>query len=126
MSINTYTDIDFNFVKSNVQGVSTKTNTDAIEQSIMNILMTSKGEKLFNPLFGSNIKKYLFDKLSLESAIEIETEIEFALTNFEPRIKINEIIVDLNYTNDAYDVSINYTTVSLKEDITFEFALELI
>lgn len=51
---NSYYDIDFNFKKTELFG------TDALDQSIENVLMTEYGERLFNFKFGSPLQFVLF------------------------------------------------------------------
>ena len=50
-----YTDIDVNLTK-NVQSndISLKYDVNAIAQSIKNIVLTNKTEKIFNPKFGAD------------------------------------------------------------------------
>ena len=52
------------FVRNPITGdVSVKTDAQAVIRSIRNILLTSSGEKKFNPNFGGSIRSLLFDQV---------------------------------------------------------------
>ena len=83
-------------------------NEAAIARSLRNIIFTSPGEKFFNPDFGSNISKVLFENIDEISAIQIKEEIELSIKNFEPRVRLTEVEINPNYDNNQFDVTINY------------------
>ena len=83
-------------------------NEAAIARSLRNIIFTSPGEKFFNPDFGSNISKVLFENIDEISAIQIKEEIELSIKNFEPRVRLQEVEINPDYDNNQFDVTINY------------------
>ena len=83
-------------------------NESAIARSLRNIIFTSPGEKFFNPDFGSNISKVLFENIDEISAIQIKEEIELSIKNFEPRVRLQEVEINPDYDNNQFDVTINY------------------
>ena len=86
-------------------------NEAAIARSLRNIIFTSPGEKFFNPDFGSNISKVLFENIDEISAIQIKEEIELSIKNFEPRVRLQEVEVNPDYDNNQFDVNIVYIIV---------------
>ena len=88
-------------------------NESAIARSIRNIVFTSPGEKIFNPEFGSEISKVLFENIDEISAISIKDEIETSIRNYEPRVKLEEVDIEPNYDNNQFDVRINYRIVGI-------------
>ena len=83
-------------------------NEAAIARSLRNIIFTSPGEKFFNPDFGSNISKVLFENIDEISAIQIKEEIDLSIKNFEPRVSLQEVEINPDYDNNQFDVTINY------------------
>ena len=80
--------------------VSVKDN-NAIKQSIVNLLLTNRGERLFNPNIGSDIRTLLFEPMDYGVAAIIKSKIVDTLTDYEPRIRILELYVIPNFdTND--------------------------
>tara|TARA_R100000008_G_scaffold31692_1_gene17688 strand:+ start:780 stop:1181 length:402 start_codon:yes stop_codon:yes gene_type:complete len=99
-------------------------NENAISRSIRNIVMTTPGEKIMDPAFGSNLGSILFENVDEISAIAIKDEIESSLKNYEPRVKLMELLVDPNYDNNQFDVVISYQIVGVDIPPTqLEFAL---
>ena len=88
-------------------------NESAIARSIRNIVFTSPGEKIFNPEFGSEISKVLFENIDEISAISIKDEIETSIRNYEPRVQLEEVDIEPNYDNNQFDVRINYKIVGI-------------
>jgi len=82
------------------------------------------GEKIHDPEFGSNISALLFENVDEVSAIGIRDEIENSLKNYEPRIELEDVIVDPNYDNNQFDCIITYRIVGIDVPPTqLEFAL---
>ena len=101
-------------------------NTNAITRSIRNIIFTYPGEKPFDPEFGSQISRSLFENITLFTAIEIKREIEYSINryepraqlkhsivNFEPRVELKDVAVDPDYDNNSYDVIITYNIIGI-------------
>lgn len=121
-----YKDINFELTEDPVNGIDPKTDDQAVTQSIKNILFTEKGEIPFDPLFGSGVRKLLFEKMSPITEMLLSEEIENALNNFEPRIEINNIKLTPNYSHNKYEVYIDYTIIYLDQEefIKLDFNLQ--
>ena len=97
-------------------------NENAISRSIRNLIFTIPGEKPFAPTVGSNVTNLLFENLDALTASSIQTEIEFTINNFEPRVDLTGVKVTPNFDNNAFDVVINYDIVGidvLPQQLTF-------
>ena len=101
-------------------------NSNAIARSIRNIIFTARGDKPFNPFFGSRVSELLFDPMDQITTLAIKTEIEETIKNFEPRIDLKEVQVDPSYDDNEYSVVINYEIIGIDvEPQQLTFALEL-
>ena len=99
-------------------------NENAIARSVRNIVLTTPGERIHDPYFGSNVNALLFENVDEISAVAIRDEIENSLKNYEPRIVLEEIIVDPDYDMNQFDVTITYRIVGIDVPPTqLEFAL---
>jgi phage baseplate assembly protein W len=87
----------------------------AIKKSVENLLTTYPGERFFNPNIGSRITQLLFEPLDFINATSIREEIEYTINAFEPRVLLNSVSVDINDSDDGYDVEIDYSIVGLPE-----------
>ena len=77
----------------------------------MNLVLTRPGERFFNPNIGSKINAILFEPLDYITASLIQSEIEYTIKAFEPRVVLKEVGVDLDDDNNAFNVSIDYTII---------------
>ena len=100
-------------------------NANAIARSIRNLIMTVPGEPPFNPVLGSQVTSLLFENLDKLTASSIKSEIINTLTNFEPRIRLNEVIVKAQPDNNQFDVQIQYYIIGIDLPLQqLTFALE--
>ena len=88
-------------------------NEDAIKKSVSNIIKTALGEKFFNPNFGTNIYNYLFEVIDPGVTYAIRDEIRTALTNYEPRIEVNDIEVSIPEDSNELNVQVIYDIIGI-------------
>ena len=99
-------------------------NENAIARAVRNIVLTTPGEKLFDPDFGSSVSEILFENVDDITAVAIRDEIKSSLQNYEPRVEIIDVIVDPNFDENQFDVVITYRIVGVDIPPTqLEFAL---
>ena len=99
-------------------------NASAISRALKNIVLTGRGEKFFDPDFGSGVSESLFENLDEVTALAIRDEIEFSIINYEPRVDLVDVEVIPDYDGNQYYVVITYIIVGI--DIPpqqLEFAL---
>jgi phage baseplate assembly protein W len=120
-----YSDIDFTLAKRPVVGdIALSYDSQAIIRSIRNILLTKRYEKLFDPQFGSNIDALLFENISSITASALEKEISFALTNYEPRVSIQSVVVSSFPEKNGYSVTLTFYLVNATQPTTVTVFLE--
>ena len=108
-TVNSYSDIDMNMgYHPLTKDLRKKTKEDSIKQSVRNLLLTSPGEKLFNPGWGGNLRGFLFEPITEMAVIEIKESVELSLKNYEPRIEVIDILVVPMLSKDGYDISLYY------------------
>ena len=94
----------------NAPGVfkSTYSTKDQIKSNLVNLLLTDVGERVMNPNFGCNLKKYLFEGLT-ESNLEIlKTDVLNSISFYVPEITVVEFILTPNYDYNSLDLIVNY------------------
>ena len=120
-----FKDISMSFKFSPLSGdLITLKNENAIARAVRNIVLTTPGEKLFDPDFGSSVSEILFENVDDITAVAIQDEIKSSLQNYEPRVEIIDVIVDPNFDENQFDVVITYRIVGVDIPPTqLEFAL---
>jgi len=86
-------------------------NATAISRSIRNIIFTLRGEKFFNPEFGSGLSRLLFDNMDEISASNLRDEIASSIVNFEPRVTLLDVVTEPLYDQNAFNVTISYRII---------------
>jgi len=109
--------IDFNSEFYDDQGIATKTTAESINNSIDNILFTTKGEKVGSPEFGSNIKRLLFEPMDTITEHLLKSDIVDNISKYEPRIEIGKVIITANPDSNYYTVTILYTIIRSPEAV---------
>ena len=114
MTINRrFKDIDLDMIiHPHTNDVVGRYDDEALVGSVLNIIKTRKGERVFQPDFGSTIYNSLFEPMSQSTRISLEAQIENALHQHEPRIHVNFIEVHVDIDENRYNVTIGFTPVN--------------
>jgi len=88
-------------------------NETAIARSLRNLVLTSKGERFFNPSLGSGVSRLLFENMDNFTASEIASEVEYTINSFEPRVRLIDVLVSPNYDDNEFNVTITYQIVGI-------------
>jgi phage baseplate assembly protein W len=88
-------------------------NEDAIKKSVINLVRTRIGERFFNNLLGTSIDNSLFELNGLEVSTILDEEIKTVLSNFEPRIKVRDVMVESLIDSNELNAKISYDIVGL-------------
>ena len=99
-------------------------NERAISQSVRNLLLTTFGERPFQPEIGSRVKGLLFEQWDVFAADAIRTEIFNVMERLEPRIEVTEVKVDDASDENAIEISMDYVIVGQELVQNVEFLLE--
>ena len=120
-----YRDLDLNFIVHPVRkDINKNINEMAVINSIKNIILTNRFEKPFNPDFGSNVRKLLFENLDIITASALEREIETSIQNFEPRVILEGVSVSPDFENNGFKVDMQFSIENTSEPVTISFLLE--
>jgi len=93
--------------------ILTITNERAIARSVRNLVLTQKGERFFNSQLGSEVSRLLFENLDLSTSIFMRNEIEYVITNYEPRVSLISLDVEPNYDENQFDIVIKYKIIGI-------------
>ena len=104
-----FKDINITFKKHPVTNdLVVSKDASAIKQAIVNLLMTNKGERVFQPDYGSNIRSYLFEQLDYGTAAQIKSSITYCLKSYEPRIEVLNLECRPNFDENGFSVELQY------------------
>lgn len=121
-----YSDIDSKFrITPSSSDMVLKKDVQAVKQSVLNILLTNKGEKVFHEDFGGNLRSYLFENYDSITSMAIQSRVKRTLLNYEPRISVTSVDVDdtrIDYN--ALTITVEFIIKSIEELATIEFTVE--
>ena len=86
-------------------------NERAIARSVRNIVETIPTEKFFNPDFGSDVYKSLFDFVDSGTAGIIEDQIKNSVENYELRVNNVRVEVDPQPDLNQFEVTVIYDII---------------
>ncbi len=89
-------------------------NETAIARSIRNLVLTAPGERPFNPELGSQVSRLLFEPMDDITTDALKEEIRNTINNFEPRVRLRQVIVQPNFSVGSYEISIRYDIVGVE------------
>ena len=97
-------------------------NESAIARSVRNLVLTGQGERPFQPVLGTGVSRLLFENMDKLTASAIRSELRTTIENYEPRVEINEIIVEADFERNAFDVTLQYFIIGMdvpEQELTF-------
>ena len=109
-----FKDISLSFSRHPVTNdVTVLRNEDAIKRSVINLCRTRINERFFNDLLGTSIEDSLFETNLNDIASFLEREIATLLKNFEPRIKLGNVLVESLVDSYELQIRIEYEITGL-------------
>ena len=119
-----YKDIDMGFsINPVTKDISRKHDVNAVKQAMKNLLFTDYYTKPFQPKYGSPLAEALFEPMDDNTANIIATLVQEAFDNWEPRVRIDDIIVYPDYDQNEYKVQLNFHVVGVRDPQIFTTAL---
>ena len=82
------------------QDLTLRLNEDSVKEALKNLILTNKGERLYMPDFGANIRQYLFDPNDDAAHNSIKTEINDAIKKYIPNLQVTELSVTKSEENE--------------------------
>lgn len=86
---------------------------EAVKNSITTCFLTSPGQKILSPNYGIDLRRYLFDPVSEDTAFFIADDVESNLPRFEPRVTVTNVSVVPDYDQQQYTVTLTIDVPSL-------------
>lgn len=99
-------------------------NENAVTRSIKNLILTNRGERLYQPRIGSDIRSLLFEPMGSASADLISTYVQETIESYEPRAKVLKCEVVPQYDNNSYLVILAFMVINKQDPVTVQVTLD--
>ena len=101
-------------VSTNTYFLMSKVTKDEFSSDLLLLLLTSKGERYYEPDYGTNLLKYIFEPNDNLDANDIEQEIKTTVSTYIPALTINSVTFNWLTDDEGNPISENQVNVNIK------------
>ncbi len=122
-----YSDFFTDFVSyETTKDVARLVNEDAVKSSIRNLLLTNRGDRLFNNSLGSDIRALLFENAGPATEQIVSDYVKKTIENYEPRVNVLDVVTNLEVDEHQAYVTIVFRIINNSEPVVLELVLNRI
>ena len=120
-----YKDLDLNFNLNPLsRDINILSGDDAVRRSVRNVVLYNFLEKPFNPRFGGNVIRRLFDQLDPIAVYSVQKQISEAIKQNEPRANLISVDLKLEFDRNYLDVDIVFKVKNSPQPVVLNITLE--
>lgn len=108
------------------EDLALKRDEEAIKESIKNLILTNRGERLMQPLLGGNVQAMLFENNTPATIKLIQEQVKTVIRQYEPRATLIDVIVRSSVDESTVEVEIYFYINNIVEPISVTVFLERI
>ena len=87
----------------------TEQDNQAIKADLLHLILTRRGQRLYNPDFGTDLLRFIFEPNDALTLQGVKDEITTVVKKFLPKLQLNEIIIEQSPESEyAAVVTISY------------------
>jgi phage baseplate assembly protein W len=87
---------------------STYTTKDQIKSNLINLLLTTRGERIMNPLFGTGLRDFLFEGITDFNIENLRLDLINSINMFIPEISVVNIDIVPEYDSNSIELNLSY------------------
>lgn len=123
MARTSFIGIAFPFKRSTTSLPASVTDNDLIRQSLAQIVLTGRGERVMRPSFGSNAYAFVFENNSQIFQESVRADIMNAIGKFETRVIVQSVDVTRDDT-EAF-VEISYVVLATRQEQSIKITIPI-
>jgi len=109
------------------EDLSLKRDEEAVKESIKNLILTNRGERLMQPLIGGNVQAMLFENNTPAIIKLIQEQIKTVIREYEPRATLIDVLVVRSSIDEStVEVDVYFYINNVAEPIAVTVFLERI
>ena len=126
-SVRTFKDLNLDFTRNTVTNDVVKIeDVEAIKRSVRNLVNTNFYERPFHPELGCGARQLLFEPFTPVTSIFLRRKIEEVITNYEPRARLDQVIVTESPDRNAIEVRVIFYCMNIANPVTVLTTLQRI
>tara|TARA_Y100001972_G_C7655381_1_gene329960 strand:- start:1453 stop:1860 length:408 start_codon:yes stop_codon:yes gene_type:complete len=102
----------------------TFTTREVVKTNLINFLLTNKGERVFRPNFGADLRALIWEGINDGTTSALEDRIRDNITNNFPSIEVKKINFDNQPDLNTINFELDYSVVNLGEEDSINIALQ--
>jgi len=106
------------------EDLALKRDEEAVKESLRNLILTNKGERLMQPLLGGNIRAMLFENNTPATIKFLQEQIKATIEEYEPRASLIDVTVQSSLDENTINVAIYFYINNIEQPITLTVFLE--
>lgn len=123
--INLYQDFKKNLEISPIsEDITVWKDEDAVKESIKNLILTDRGERLMQPDLGGDINALLFENITPAVLVLIQNQVRTTIELHEPRAELIDVIASSNIDDNVVRVNIQFYITNVQQPIKLDVFLE--
>jgi len=99
---------------------------DAVKDSIRNLLLTDRRERLLQPFLGAGLREMLFENITPATLKLIEDRVKTTIRAYEPRAELIDVEVASGIDDNTVSIIVKFYVINLEQPITLDVILERI
>ena len=103
---------------------STYSFKDQLKYNLINLLLTDKGERIFNPNFGTNIRRQLFNQIEEDTYNVLIDDIRNTIELYIPQVTIEKLEAVPSYDQNTITINLTYRINISNEKDTITINIE--
>jgi phage baseplate assembly protein W len=101
-------------VETNTYFKMTQVTKDAFSSDLLLLLLTQKGERYYEPDYGTDLLKYIFEPNDNLTATDVEQDIKKTVSLYIPALKITNVTFNQNTDDQGQPIDANQLNVNIK------------
>lgn len=101
-----------------------KYDEDSVKEAIKNIILTDRGERLFQPTIGGDIRAMLFENNTPATLKIIQEQVKTVINSYEPRANVIDVLTTSNIDDESIAVKIIFSIRNREDPVTVTVFLE--
>lgn len=106
------------------EDLALKRDEEAVKESIKNLILTNKGERLMQPLLGGDVYAMLFENNTPATIKLIQEQIKTVIRQYEPRATLIDVIVRSSIDESTVEIGVYFYINNVVEPISVTVFLE--
>jgi phage baseplate assembly protein W len=116
-----YKDLTTNPISNDL---ATRKDEDAIKESLKNLILTDRGERLMQPNLGSDVRASLFENATPVTLKILEERVRDVINNYEPRVSLIDVNVTSLYDDNRVQVTIYFYVKNNEQPLSVDVFIE--